>query len=72
MEDLQSIINNLTFEKVALDQTLVKQIQDNLELRKSHLIKDRIIEDLKKQCDELLAEKAEIKPSLAVIEKTSS
>lgn len=50
----QEIIDTLNIEKMALDQALVNSIQQNIELRKIILIKDKMIKDLNYQVQELL------------------
>jgi hypothetical protein len=58
--DQQKIIDNLNIEKIALDQSYVKEIQANLELRKQHLLKDKYIQELNDQIQKLLKEKNDL------------
>ncbi len=60
----QTIIDNLNVEKIALDQSYVDQIKLTIELRKHILMKDKCIQDMNIQLQQLLADKTSMKSEL--------
>ena len=68
----QQGIDNLTAEKIALDQSLGDQIRLSIELRKYIILKDKCITDMNAQIQTLMKELEDVKKSLEVTESSTT